>query len=105
MRARFITVVTEMLRANRECGTEHALARKLHIIADNYSENRNYTVCMNWAAELVAAGWFDQVYNLFGLVGHTHNGVDAKHNQHNTNLLGFPAGYLGDLLANFTRAW
>ena len=84
---RFATLLWNILKANRECGTEHALARELYIIGDNYSETRNWCSCMHFATELIWRKWFDEVFNLFGPVGHTHNGLDACHNQHNTDLL------------------
>jgi len=98
-------MVNEVLYANRTCGTVHAKARRCVIIADNYSENRNYLVTGAYAAELVAAGWFDSVEMLFGPVGHTHNGVDAVHSVHNTRLLLTPCTYLGDLLEKFANSW
>jgi hypothetical protein len=75
------------------------------VIADNYSENRNYTTCMRWASEVVAAGWFDRVEFLFGPVGHTHNGVDAVHGVHNKDLLAGEAAYLGGLFHNYAAHW
>ena len=102
---RFCTILHAVLRANREAGTAHSLARRLVVIADNCSENRNYTTCMKWASEVVAAGWFDSVQFLFGPVGHTHNGVDAIHGVHNSELLKQEAAYLGGLIHNFTATW
>jgi hypothetical protein len=94
-----------VIKANREEGTDHSLARKLVIIADNYSENRNYCVVLHFAAELVWYRWFDEVENLFGKVGHTHGGQDGTHNQLNTDLLKSPYEDLGSLFEAFERVW
>lgn len=102
---RFCTLLHAVLRANREAGTVHSLARELVVIADNCSENRNYTTCLRWASEIVAAGWFDSVRFLFGPVGHTHNGVDAIHAVHNRDLLAKEAVYLGSLFEHYADTW
>jgi hypothetical protein len=96
-----------VLKANRECGGEAARARKLTIIGDNYSENRNYTILF-FLSELVAWGWYDEVEVLFGPVGHTHNGIDSTHMIHNVYLLGSSSGpswHIADLMKKFTTVW
>lgn len=102
---RFATLLWYVLKANRECGTKHALARKLYIIGDNFSENRNWCSCMHFSTEIVWHNWFDEVYNCFGPVGHTHNGIDGRHNQHNTDLQKTAFPYLGDMLEGFSDVW
>ena len=102
---RFCTLLHAVLRANREAGTAHSLARDLVVIVDNCSENRNYTTCLRWASEVVAAGWFDSVRILFGPVGHTHNGVDAIHKVHNRDLLAREAVYLGSVFEHYASTW
>ena len=102
---RFSTIIWYILKANRECGTDHALARTLYIIGDNYSENRNWCSCTQFSAEVVWRRWFDCVFNLFGPVGHTHNGIDALHNQHNTDLMKTAFMYLGKMLEAFATVW
>ena len=67
------------------------LARRLVMIADNASENKNnelYAYCNL----LVQNGWFDSVELLFGEVGHTHNGVDATAD-------------FGQLVFNYPKVW
>lgn len=102
---RFCTILWHVIKANREEGTDHSLARKLVIIADNYSENRNYCVVMHFAAELVWYRWYDEVENLFGKVGHTHGGQDGTHHELNTYVLKSPHEDLGSLLKAFERVW
>jgi hypothetical protein len=74
-------------------------ARTCVFLADNYSENKNNHV-LAFCSELVMHGcrllvlplpifsyvyfrWYDDVTIVYGPVGHTHNGVDAYHRQHN----------------------
>ena len=74
-----ITTIHAILPRNKssygEGKTKH-MARRLVVIADNASDNKNnemYAYCNL----LVQNGWFDSVDLLFGEVGHTHNGVDS----------------------------
>jgi hypothetical protein len=60
---------------------------------------------MYFTTEIVWRKWYDEASNLFGPVGHTHNGVDAEHSHHNSELMLFPYPYLGSLLEGFERAW
>jgi hypothetical protein len=59
-------------------GTRAAQARTLVIIGDNYSENKCNTD-FGFCSELVCYGWYDDVHLMYGMPGHTHNGVDASH--------------------------
>ena len=62
------------------------LARRLVLIADNYSENKNNTL-MAFLSLLIYMKEFDCVELYFGPVGHTHNGGDVNHGVHN-NIVG-----------------
>lgn len=79
-------------------------ARRLVIIADNASENKNSTL-LAWASDMVQAFWFDSVEFLFGEVGHTHNGNDATHKVHNQDLGRYESGDLGQLVWNYRFPW
>lgn len=61
-------------------------ARKCVMIFDNYGENKN-TINIAFLSHLVMKGWKDEFIILYGMVGHTHNGVDRDHKDHN-QLLG-----------------
>ena len=80
------------------------LARRLVMIADNASDNKNnelYAYCNL----LVQNGWFDSVELLFGEVGHTHNGVDTVHKVHNVDLGALFSADFGHLVFNYPSVW
>jgi len=79
-------------------------SRKLVLVADNYSENKNNTLYA-YCVDLVNHGFFDEVELLFGEVGHTHNGVDACHCTHNECVGTYFAADLGQWIANYTKAF
>jgi hypothetical protein len=79
---RLCTELYYQLRAIKFSGTRAAHARKLVMIADNASENKNNTL-LAFDHDLVYHGWYDEVIRLYGLVGHTHNGIDGNHQIHN----------------------
>jgi hypothetical protein len=101
---RFCTLLHTVLQANRTCGTDAAKSRRLVIIVDNYSENRCYNN-FSFLTEVVMSGWFDTVELLYGPVGHTHNGIDAMHHIHNTQVGKYFAGTLADWINNFRHAF
>jgi hypothetical protein len=73
------------LRALKFSGGPSAFASSVVLVGDNYSENKN-TTNLAFASELVLRGWYDEVFLLFPIVGHTHNGTDATHNSHNNGV-------------------
>ena len=79
-------------------------ARKLVLIGDNYSENKNNTM-FAFCSELVARKWYDEVEMLFGPVGHTHNGNDAVHYIHNQIAGNFASVTPCELFNAFPSAW
>ena len=79
-------------------------ARRLVIIADNFSENKNKEI-LAYIADLVHNKWFDSVELLFGEVGHTHNGNDATHKVHNVDVGNHEAGDLGHFIYNYQKVW
>ena len=82
---RWRTSMYHCIQDIKRSGGPSAKARQLVLIADNYSQNKN-NVNLDFLCELVMRGWYDNVRMLFGPVGHTHNGIDAKHKIHNENL-------------------
>ena len=82
---RICTMLTAIIRATKTSGTPAAQARHLVLIGDNFAENKN-NVILAWASDLILHGWYDTIDFLFGPVGHTHNGIDAKHRTHNQSL-------------------
>jgi hypothetical protein len=79
-------------------------ARRLVLIADNFSENKNNEI-LAYIADLVHNNWFDSVELLFGEVGHTHNGNDATHKSHNQDVANHIAGDLGHFVHNYQKVW
>ena len=79
-------------------------ARRLVLVADNYSENKNNTLFQFWA-HMITCGWFDEVILLFGPVGHTHFWLDQMHGVHNNELCNNTIGDLGHLVSFYPYAW
>jgi GNAT superfamily N-acetyltransferase len=79
-------------------------ARTLYLIADSASENKNNEL-FAYCHLLVDAKWFDDVYLVFGPVGHTHNGVDAVHHIHNNQVGQYFSGDLGHYVYNYAKAF
>jgi len=79
-------------------------ARRLILIGDNYSENKNNTL-LAWMSDLVANKWFDDVECLFGEVGHTHSGDDATHNIHNNPCGNHANADLGQFIFNYRKTF
>lgn len=99
---RWCTSILHAVRMLKNSGGAAAAARVLVLIGDNFAENKN-NVNYDFLCELVWRGWFDEVQMLFGPVGHTHNGVDAQHNIHNTNVGLQVAGTLGEWASRFPQ--
>jgi hypothetical protein len=83
--------------AQRQC-------RKLVLMADNASENKNNCV-FQFLTELVQRKWFDEIQLLYGPVGHTHNGNDAVHYIHNQIAGNFCSITPAELFLNYHHAW
>ena len=79
-------------------------ARKLVLIADSASENKNNTL-FAYITDLVDNKWFDEVELVFGPVGHTHNGVDACHKIHNQNVGGCASADIGHFVHNYPKGY
>lgn len=101
---RLCTELYHQLRAIKFSGTRAAYARKVVMIADNASENKNMTL-LAFDHDLVYHGWYDEVIRLYGPVGHTHNGIDGNHQIHNEVLGLFVSGTLVHLVAHYPQAW
>ena len=102
---RQLTMLHAAVRRIKEDYTHESFAaRKLVLIADNASDNKNNTMYA-WCSDLVRCGWFDEVEMLFGEVGHTHNGVDAIHKIHNQDLGTYTAGCIGEWVSNYRKVW
>ena len=79
-------------------------ARRLTVIADSASENKN-NILLTYYTDMVVNGWFDSVELLFGPVGHTHNGVDATHKIHNVDVGQCVSGDLGHYVLNYPKGF
>ena len=91
-------------RAKADYSHPRHKARTLIMIADSAAENKNNEL-LAYLTDLVDNGWFDTVELHFGPVGHTHNGVDATHKDHNQSLARYAAGDLGHLVLNYCKVW
>jgi hypothetical protein len=91
-------------RAKSDYNHPRHKARKLTIVADSASENKN-NVLFAYCTDMVDNGWFDEIILLFGPVGHTHNGVDATHKVHNQNVAGCVSGDLGHFAQNYVKGF
>jgi hypothetical protein len=80
------------------------LSRKLVLMGDNYSENKN-NVLFAFCTELVQRGWYSEFELVFGPVGHTHNGNDAVHFIHNQIAGNFESITPCELFNNYSYAW
>lgn len=80
------------------------LTRKLVLMADNCTENKNNPL-FQFLAELIMRGWFDDIELLFGPVGHTHNGNDAVHYIHNQIAGNYCSITPAELFQNYNHAW
>jgi hypothetical protein len=101
---RLCTALLTAFRATKN-GTDMArYARKLALIADNYSENKN-NILLAFATQLVMMGWYDEITFAYGPTGHTHNGGDQQHQIHNEILGNFTSPTFVHFLARFPQAW
>jgi hypothetical protein len=91
-------------RAQTDYNHPRHKARKLVLIADSASENKN-NILFAYLTDLVENKWYDEVELVFGPVGHTHNGVDACHKIHNQNVGGCASGDIGHFVQNFPKGY
>jgi hypothetical protein len=101
---RLCTVLYHYLRKVKFSDHQCRHARTLILQADNYSENKNNTLFF-FCSELVARGWFDEVYLEYGPPGHTHNGTDAVHRIHNRIAGNFNSATLGEFQSFWKHSW
>jgi hypothetical protein len=101
---RICTQLYHQIRKIKTGGGRASKARKLYLIADNYSENKNNTL-FAFLSDLVRHGWYDKIYLLFGEVGHTHNGDDAQHAIHNNGLGQYFCPTLVHWIEKYPHAW
>ena len=101
---RLCTTLLRTLRATKFSGDASRLARKLHLIADNFAENKNNTL-FAFCSDLVLRAWYDVIVLVYGPVGHTHNGGDQQHEIHNTKLFNFFLPTFVHMLARYHQAW
>ena len=98
-----LTMLSAVVRRLKTNYAEHGhRSCRLVLIADNCGDNKNNTL-LAWC--LVHHGWFDCIELLFGLVGHTHNGVDADHCIHNDKLGNLESFCFGQLLRNYPKVF
>ena len=79
-------------------------ARRLVLLADNCSENKNNTL-VAYLTELIYFGLFDKVELYFGPVGHTHNGRDVVHSKHNNDVGNFESVSLPEFFKAYYAVW
>jgi len=104
---RLITTLHRILRAIKNNPQhKHFSAKRLNLYFDNASENQNNTM-LKFYSDLVARGWFDDVFVFFGAVGHTHGGADRPHHVLNSvsGVLNMSNPTLVQLVNNFDVVW
>lgn len=101
---RWCTIMYTHLRSTKEGRSPQASADTLTYIGDNYSENVNNTD-FAFCANMVIHEWYSVVYLYYGLVGHTHNGIDATHKTHNKNVGATVSATLADFVNKFEHTW
>jgi len=102
---RFCTTMYHALKAAKTSPSSRAAqARDAVIIGDNYNENRNHTN-LAFATEVIMAGWYDSITFLYGLLGHTHFGIDRDHRIHNQINGKLYSNTLVDWIRKFTTSW
>ena len=101
---RLCTSLMAAIRATKESTHESRHARKLTLIADNASENKNNTL-LAFLSDLVMRGWYDEIQLIYGPPGHTHNGGDQQHQIHNEILGNFTSPTFVHLLARYPQSW
>jgi len=101
---RLATSLYVLIRSSKWGKDIARFARKLTLIADNFSENKN-NILFAFASHLVMLGWYDVIIFVYGPPGHTHNGGDQQHQIHNEVLGNFTSLTFVDFLARYPQAW
>jgi|AntRauTorckE5430_2_1112549.scaffolds.fasta_scaffold04515_3 hypothetical protein len=101
---RLCTTLLSTFRATKNGSDDSRFARKLALIADNYSENKNNTL-LAFASQLVMLRWYDEIIFTYGPTGHTHNGGDQQHQIHNEVLGNFTSATFVHFIARYPQAW
>jgi hypothetical protein len=101
---RWCTQMFAMIKSVKLSGLLSAQARKLVMIFDNASDNKN-NINLAFASHLIAKGWYDEIQILYGPVGHTHNGIDAAHKIHNQGLGRYFSSTLVEWVNKYPQAW
>ena len=98
-------LITQLYAAIRRAKSDYTgrsfRARKLTLIADNATENKNNLV-LTFFVDMVQHKWFDSLELLFGEPSHTHNGSDAVHKIHNVDVGNCTSGDLKVILCRST---
>jgi hypothetical protein len=101
---RLCTTLLAAIRAAKRSKHESRFARKLTLIADNFSENKNNTL-FAFLSDLVSRGWYDEILLVYGPPGHTHNGGDAQHHIHNVVCGNFASATPVHFVARYPQSW
>ena len=102
---RLVTTLLACITALKsDTSSEARHARKLVLIGDNYSENKNNTI-IAFAQDLLLRRVYDEDEMLYGQVGHTHNGIDQAHNVFNNTVKSYTLGDLAQVIKAFPLAW
>ena len=101
---RFCTILYHAVMSAKRSERPSSKARVCYIIGDNYGENRN-KLNLRFASEVVMRGLYDEVIFLYGVLGHTHFGIDREHSIHNrANAHNFSVT-LADWVRSFGHSW
>jgi hypothetical protein len=101
---RFCTTLHYVYKGAKNASGPGAQARHAVNIGDNYNENRNLTnFC--YASECIMAGLWDSVTFIYGLLGHSHWGIDRDHKIHNRGVTKLFCNTLMDFVRCYDHAW
>ena len=101
---RICTQLYHQLRAIKTGAHDVRKAKDLHLIGDNYAENKN-NLLFAFLSDVIKHGWFQNIWLLFGEVGHTHCGDDAQHHIHNVVVGQYFNPTLVHWINNYPLAW
>ena len=101
---RLCTTLYHIFRARKRDDHKARYARRVTLVADNFSENKNNTL-LAFCSHLVVLGWFDEIVLAYGPPGHTHNGGDKQHQIHNEVLGNFTCVTFVHWLTRWNQAW
>ena len=60
---------------------------------------------MCFVTEVIMNGWYDSITFLYGLLGHTHFGIDSDHEKHNNKNGILFSNTLVDWIQKFAMTW